>query len=88
MANDDRTRDEAPEEKHPIDPPVREDERYRLDAERKERGSVTGGGRTGGDGSVQPQEFQRDPPEQTSADGRESDEPAVASKKSSLKTKS
>ena len=31
MAGDDPKRDNEPEEKHPIDPPVSDEERYRLD---------------------------------------------------------
>jgi hypothetical protein len=30
MPDNDRKKDEAPEERHPIDPPVSDDEQYRL----------------------------------------------------------
>jgi len=90
MTTDDRQQDEAPDQTHPIDPPVGDDERYRLETERKERGGVTDVGRTSGGGSlghVQPAKVEREAPVRNNADARESDEPALPSKESSLNTK-
>ena len=52
MANDEREPDDAPDETHPIDPPVNEEERYRLDSSRQGSGAVTDAGRTMGGGSL------------------------------------
>jgi len=90
MANNDRTDDQAPEQPHPIDPPVSEEERYRLNAERKEQGGVRDVGRTSGGGSlghVQPERVEREGPLRNNAETRDDDEPTLPSKDSSLKTK-
>jgi hypothetical protein len=89
VTNDDRKRDDEPDDTHPIDPPVSEDERYRLDLDRDERGSVTDAGRTSGGGSlghIQPGKVEREAPLRNNAEKRDSDEPTLPSKESSLKT--
>jgi hypothetical protein len=88
MANDDRKRDEAPEETHPIDPPVGGDERYRLESP-DDAGAPTDVGKTSGGGSlghVQPDKVEREAPLRNNAERRESDEPTLP-KESTLKTK-
>jgi len=90
MATDDRQQDDTPDQTHPIDPPVPENERYRLNTEGQDRGSVTDVGRTSGGGSlghVQPDKVEREAPLRNNADTRESDEPTLPSKESSLNTK-
>lgn len=83
MTNDDRQRDDTPDETHPIDPPVSDDERYRLDPSGKTGGTVTDVGRTGGGGSlghVQPENVERDGPSRNNVERREDDEPTLPSK--------
>jgi len=86
MQNDDRTNDDAPDETHPIDPPVDNDERYRLEQQH----GVTDAGRTSGGGSlghVQPDKVQREAPLRNNAEHRKSDEPTMPSGDSSSNTK-
>ena len=90
MPHDDPKQDETPEQPHLIDPPVTDDERYRLDDQHGERGNVSDVGRTSGGGSlghVQPERVEREAPLRNNADTRENDEPTMPSKESSLKTK-
>ena len=90
MPNDDRKRDDTPDQPHPIDPPPADDQQYRLEAERKQRGSVTDVGRTSGGGSlghVQPDKVEREAPLRNNPETREGEEPTLPSKESSLNTK-
>jgi hypothetical protein len=90
MTNDDRKRDDTPDETHPIDPPVSDDERYRLDSSGKERGTVTDVGRTSGGGSlghVQPEDVAREAPLRNNAEKRKDDEPTLPSRDSPANTK-
>jgi hypothetical protein len=90
MAEDDHKRDEEEDQKHPIDPPVAENERYRLDRSGKEHGHPTDVGRTMGGGSLghtQPERVEREAPARNNADDRKTDEPTMPSKESSLNTK-
>ena len=90
MPNDDRKQDETPDQPHPIDPPPADDERYRLEGERRERGEVTDVGRTSGGGSLghgQPDTVERGAPSRNDAKTGESEEPTLPSKASSLNTK-
>jgi hypothetical protein len=88
MATNDRDKDSAPEDTHPIDPPVSDDERYRLG--RTGPGGVTDAGRTMGGGSlghVAPDDTEREAPLRNNADDRPTDEPTMPSKDSSVNTK-
>jgi len=88
--NDDERKKEAPSgHSAPIDPPVPDEERYRLDRDR-ERTGVTDAGRTSGGGSlghVQPDKVEREAPLRNNADHRKSDEPTLPSNDASLNTK-
>ena len=86
---DDDRNEETSDQPHPIDPPVTDEQRYRLDPSRKERG-VTDAGRTSGGGSlghVQPEKVEREAPLRNNPDDRASDEPTLPSNDASLKTK-
>lgn len=90
MATDDRRPQDAPEEQHPIDPPVGDDERYQLEETRREKGGVTDVGKTSGGGSlghVQPERVEREAPLRNNPEAREDDEPALPSNDATLKTK-
>jgi len=72
MTNNDRKPDDRAEEQHPIDPPVKDDERYQLD---KQPGGVTDAGKTSGGGSLghmQPDEVEREAPLRNNAAERKS----------------
>jgi hypothetical protein len=88
--NDDERKKEAPSgHSAPIDPPVPDEERYRLHRDR-ERAGVTDAGRTSGGGSlghVQPDKVEREAPLRNNADDRKSDEPTLPSNDASLNTK-
>jgi hypothetical protein len=74
----------------PIDPPVPEEERYRLDSNRADRSDATDAGRTSGGGSlghVQPERVEREAPLRNNAERRPDDEPTMPSKESTLNTK-
>jgi hypothetical protein len=89
--NDDDRKKEAPSgHSQPIDPPVPDEERYRLDTNAGRRGGVTDAGRTSGGGSlghVQPEKVEREAPLRNNADDRKSDEPTLPSNDASLNTK-
>lgn len=90
MANDDRKREETPDQPHPIDPPPADDERYQLDADRGRQGSPSDAGKTSGGGSlghIQPDRVEREAPLRNNAEKREDDEPTMPSKESSVNTK-
>jgi hypothetical protein len=90
MPERDRRDEATSDHPQPIDPPVPDEERRQLNAPRPDQPGSRDAGKTSGGGSlghVQPDKVQREAPLRNNPEGRESDEPTMPSKESSLNTK-
>jgi hypothetical protein len=88
MADGERKDPENNDPAPPIDPPLPDEERYRLNTGTRSEGSDAG--RTGGGGSlghVQPDKVTREAPLRNNAAKRESDEPTLPSNDATVRTK-